>query len=148
MKHKIVLAVISLLLISCQSKNEVNLPIQGTWKLFSAILIEKGDTSITDYSKKVSFIKIINESHFAFLNHDLNNGKDSTASYSSGGGKYEIKGNKYIEHLEYCTDRAWEEHDFEFILEIKNDTLIQTGFEKVVEKGIDRLNIEKYVRLK
>lgn len=148
MKHKIVLAVISLLLISCQSKNEVNLPIQGTWKLFSAILIEKGDTSITDYSKKVSFIKIINESHFAFLNHDLNNGKDSTASYSSGGGKYEIKGNKYIEHLEYCTDRAWERHDFEFILEIKNDTLIQTGFEKVVEKGIDRLNIEKYVRLK
>lgn len=148
MKHKIVLAVISLLLISCQSKNEVNLPIQGTWKLFSAILIEKGDTSITDYSKKVSFIKIINESHFAFLNHDLNHGKDSTASYSSGGGKYEIKGNKYIEHLEYCTDRAWEEHDFEFILEIKNDTLIQTGFEKVVEKGIDRLNIEKYVRLK
>ncbi len=148
MKHKIVLAVISLLLISCQSKNEVNLPIQGTWKLFSAILIEKGDTSITDYSKKVSFIKIINDSHFAFLNHDLNHGKDSTASYSSGGGKYEIKGNKYIEHLEYCTDRAWEEHDFEFILEIKNDTLIQTGFEKVVEKGIDRLNIEKYVRLK
>lgn len=148
MKHKIVLAVISLLLISCQSKNEVNLPIQGTWKLFSAILIEKGDTSITDYSKKISFIKIINESHFAFLNHDLNHGKDSTASYSSGGGKYEIKGNKYIEHLEYCTDRAWEEHDFEFILEIKNDTLIQTGFEKVVEKGIDRLNIEKYVRLK
>ena len=148
MKHKIVLAVISFFLISCQSKKEENLPIQGTWKLFSAILIEKGDTSIIDYSKKVSFIKIINESHFAFLNHDLNNGKDSTASYSSGGGKYEIKGNKYIEHLEYCTDRAWEGHDFEFTLEIKNDTLIQTGFEKVVEKGIDQLNIEKYVLLK
>jgi hypothetical protein len=148
MKYKIVFTLISLFTFSCQSIKEENLPIQGTWKLFSAILIEKGDTSITDYSKKVSFIKIINESHFAFLNHDLNNGKDSTASYSSGGGKYEIKGNKYIEHLEYCTDRAWEGHDFEFVLEIKNDTLIQTGFEKVPEKGIDRLNIEKYVLLK
>jgi hypothetical protein len=126
----------------------VNLPIQGTWKLFSAILIEKGDTSIIDYSKKVSFIKIINESHFAFLNHDLNLGKDSTASYSSGGGKYEINGNKYIEHLEYCTDRNWEGHDFQFSLEIIGDTLIQTGIEKIESEGINRLNIEKYIKLK
>ena len=81
MKYKIVFTLISLFTFSCQSIKEENLPIQGTWKLFSAILIEKGDTSITDYSKKVSFIKIINESHFAFLNHDLNHGKDSTASF-------------------------------------------------------------------
>ncbi len=148
MKNKIVIAIITLFLFSCQSKKEKNLPIEGTWKLFSAILIEKGDTTITDYTKKVSFVKIINENHFAFLNHDLNQGKDSLASYSSGGGKYEIKGNKYTEHLEYCTDRAWEGHDFEFLIEIKNDTLTQKGFEKVVEKGIDRLNIEKYVLLK
>ena len=63
--------------------------------LFTNQGLEKGDTTVTDYTQKRSFIKIINDTHFAFLSHDLAKGKDSLASYSSGGGKYEIKGNKY-----------------------------------------------------
>ena len=56
--------------------------IEGTWKLLTGTLIEKGNTTVTDYTKGASFIKIINDSHFAFLSHDTNHGKDSTASFT------------------------------------------------------------------
>lgn len=120
----------------------------GTWKLLTGTLIEKGDTTVTDYTKNVSFIKIINDTHFAFIQHDLNHGKDSTASFSAGGGTYTLKDNNYTEHLEYCNARDWEGHDFSFTVEVKNDTLVQRGVEKIESAGIERLNIEKYVRVK
>jgi hypothetical protein len=119
----------------------------GTWKLISGTLIEKGDTTITDYTTGKSFIKVINDTHFAFLLHDLNQGKDSSAVYSSGGGTYTIADSTYTEHLEYCSDRTWEGHDFPFTITITNDTLTQHGREKVEASGIDRLNIERYVRV-
>lgn len=122
--------------------------LEGTWKLISGILIEKGDTTVTDYTKNVSFIKVINDSHFAFLQHDLNKGKDSTASFSAGGGAYTLKDTAYTEKLEYCTAREWEGNEFHFTISIQNDTLVQRGVEKVEAAGVERLNIEKYVRVK
>ncbi|MEO5684233.1 MAG: hypothetical protein ABIQ88_16450 [Chitinophagaceae bacterium] len=126
-----------------------SLPIAGTWQLISGTTIEKGDTSVTDYTKTLSFIKIINSTHFAFLKHDLTKGKDSaTAAFGSGGGAYSITDSLYTEHLEYCNDRQWEDNDFTFTVTIQNDTLIQSGIEKVDNAGVNRLNIEKYVRIK
>ena len=147
-------AVLLMLLISCNSSTQqddtkkVALPIEGTWKLLTGITIEKGDSTVTDYTKDRSFIKIINSSHFAFQGHDLNKGKDSTAFFSSGSGSYELKDSNYTEHLEYCSDRAWEGNDFHFTVSISNDTLIQQGIEKIDSIGVDRINIEKYIRVK
>ena len=62
------------------------MPIVGSWQLISGTLIEKGDTTVTDYTKNKSFIKIINATHFAFLQHDLSKGKNADSSFSSGGG--------------------------------------------------------------
>ena len=154
MKIIFLLAIVIAFSISCNQsletdevKNEENAMI-GTWKLLSGTLIEKGDTTVTDYTKKLSFIKIINKTHFAFLQHDLKKGKDSVAVFVAGGGKYSIKDSLYTEQLEYCTAREWEGNDFEFTISIKNDTLIQEGIEKVESAGINRINIEKYVRVK
>ena len=122
--------------------------IQGTWRLLQGTVIEKGDTIVTDHTKNTSFIKIINDTHFAFLQHDLNKGKDSVPVFVSGGGSYSIKDSSYKEHLEYCSAREWEGNDFEFTIGIKNDTLIQQGIEKVESAGVNRINIEKYVRVK
>lgn len=122
-------------------------PIQGTWKLISGTLIENNDTVITDYTKDKSFIKVINATHFSFMGHDLNKGKDSSAFFSSGGGKYELHDNAYTEHLEYCNAREWEGNDFHFTVSISNDTLIQQGIEKIDSIGVNRLNIEKYIRM-
>ncbi len=136
----------SVMLISCENQKST-LPIVGTWQLISGTLVEKNDTTVTDYTKNKKFIKIINGSHFAFLGHDLTKGKDSTAFFSSGGGTYSLDGNTYTENLEFCNDRVWEHNSFPFTITISNDTLVQKGIEKVDSTGINRLNIEKYVRV-
>ncbi|MDB5012746.1 MAG: hypothetical protein JWQ25_948 [Daejeonella sp.] len=123
-------------------------PIIGTWKMISSTLIEKGDTTNTEFSKDLSFIKIINDSHFAFLQHDLRKGKDSIAVYSSGGGTYVLAGNTYTEHLEYCSAREWEGNDFKFTITLNGDTLIQKGIEVVESAGVNRENTERYIRMK
>lgn len=135
------------LMVSCDTPATETRPIVGTWKLLTGTIIENGDTTVTDYTQGKSFIKIINDSHFAFMLHDLNSGKDSTAIFGSGGGKYDLTGNTYTEHLEYCTDRQWEGHDFSFTVTISNDTLIQQGIEKIESAGVNRMNVERYVRL-
>jgi hypothetical protein len=141
-----------ILLVSCGKKissdSKSMVPLTGTWKLISGTLIENGDTTVTGYTKNVSFIKIINDTHFAFLQHDLTGGKDSSAVFVAGGGRYTLADSIYTEHLEYCNDRVWEGNDFSFVVTVKNDTLIQRGIEKVKEAGIDRMNIEMYVREK
>lgn len=151
---RIGLIIILSALLACAAKDkngeakQTLLPIAGTWKLISGTTIEKGDTTDTDYTKNISFIKIINDTHFAFLKHDLNKGDDFPVAFGSGGGSYSLKDSLYTEHLEFCSDREWEGNDFDFTIIIKNDTLIQRGIEKVENAGINRLNIEKYVRLK
>ncbi len=102
---------IVVILIGCLGKKDGDnsksgiTPIAGTWKLLTGTLLEKGDTVITNYTKNISFIKIINDTHFAFLQHDLNKGKDSVPVYVSGGGTYSLNDSTYIEHLEYCSAR-------------------------------------------
>ena len=136
------------LIMACLSCKQQAISVEGTWQLFSATLIEKGDTTVTDYTKNARMIKIINETHFSFLNHDLSHGKDSTnALFSAGGGRYTLDGNRYTEFLEYCNAREWEGHEFKFDLTLRNDTLIQQGVEKLENLNIERLNIEKYVRV-
>ncbi|MGZ8541396.1 MAG: hypothetical protein ACXWV6_12145 [Chitinophagaceae bacterium] len=152
MKQRIAITLIIGLLVSCETKTnniESSMPhIEGTWELISGTTIVKDDTTFTDYTKGQKMIKVINSSHFAFLRHDLNKGKDSTAIFDSGGGRYTLTGDQYTEHLDYCNHREWEGHSFNFKVAVKNDTLIQSGTEKVEEAGIDRIIIEKYFRVK
>lgn len=126
-----------------------SLPIEGTWLLLSETKIEKGDTIFTPASKDIPMVKILNKSHFTFLRHDLQKGKDSTSAlFVAGGGRYELQGDQYTEHLEYCSARDWENNDFHFTVTIQGDTLVQQGQEKVEGTDIDRVIIEKYSRVK
>jgi len=153
MKLITVILFLYIFLISCDTKMDVEKPVgvrnplEGTWKLISGTIIQGGDTTNTDYTKNKSFIKIINQNHFSFVDHDLNKGKDSLANYTSGAGAYTFKDSTYTEHLEYCSDRAWEGNDFTFTILIRDDTLTQTGIEKIEKLGVNRLNIERYKRL-
>jgi hypothetical protein len=153
MKRRIEFILISFILVSCGKGTEdktaklTSNQINGTWQLVKAILIDKGDTTVTDYTKNISFIKVINETHFAFLQHDLNKGKDS-AVFVAGGGTYSLKDSLYTEQLEYCSAREWEGNDFDFTIALRGDTLIQSGVEKVVSAGVNRINIEKYIKVK
>ena len=137
------------LCVSCsnQVKQENKIPLEGTWRLLSGKTIAQNDTTFTDYTHGQKTIKIINANHFSFLRHDLNKGVDSTAVFVAGGGKYTLKGNTYTEHLEYCNFREWEDNTFEFGVSINNDTLIQTGIEKIEDLGVDHIIIETYIRM-
>ena len=154
MKLRIICALLVALTWSCDSRKNTNPGeqeaslLEGTWQLVSGTIIENGDTTVTNYSGNLSMIKVINATHFAFLNHDLKKGKDSTAVFGAGGGVYTLEGNQYTEYLEYCNAREWEGNTFQFTVTIQGDTLTQRGTEKVENLGLERLNIEKYTRLK
>lgn len=142
------LAIVGLL--SCSTKNEKKkdsgLDIQGTWQLLSATTIENGTSQTTDYSGKLKMIKMFNNTHFAFLKHSLN--PKDTSSFDAGGGSFVLDKDDYTEHLEYYKNKDWEGKTFKFKLAINNDTLIQKGVEKVEKAGVDRVIIEKYIKLK
>lgn len=90
MRIKIVFVILVMSILSCTTQNSKpsHTMLEGTWQLISGTLIEKGNTIVTDYTKNTSFIKIINDTHFAFLQHDLKKGQDTTAVFVSGGGHY------------------------------------------------------------
>ncbi len=140
-----------MLLISCINENstssENHHPIVGTWKLVTGMIIQDGDTTITDYTRGQEMIKIINDTHFAFLRHDLNAPDDSSKLFVAGGGTYTLEGNRYIEHLEYFTLREWEGNQFVLEYSINGDTLITRGVEEVKELKVSYYNIEKYYRV-
>jgi hypothetical protein len=130
------------------TQQPAGIPLAGTWRLISGATITKGDTAVTDYTRGMSMIKIINGSHFAFLKHKQEAPKDSSNQFDGGGGSYTLDGNTYTEHLDYYGDRNWEGKTFTFTVSISNDTLTQKGIEKVEGAGVDHEIIERYVRLK
>lgn len=138
---------LSLLFATCTKVEKPDqLPLVGTWELIAANTIEK-DSMFSTFDPHRSMIKIINSTHFAFLNHAIQ--QDSvSAPYYAGGGRYTLVDSIYTEQLDYFNDKVWEGHTFEFVVTIRNDTLIQQGVEKVEGLGIDRVIIEKYKRVK
>ena len=122
--------------------------INGTWRLLSGTTITRGDSTVTDYTKDQSMVKIVNDTYFAFLRHGLGKARDSAGMYDAGGGRYTLKGNQYTEYLDYYNDKNWEGKKFDFTVSVNNDTLVQRGVEKVEKENVDRVIIEKYLRIK
>jgi hypothetical protein len=146
------LLIITTFISSCTSNNDrkeaENTRIKGTWKLISGTKIAKGLRTFTDYTKDQNMIKIINDTHFAFLKHNLKPDAEGRNNFDAGGGRYKLAGEQYTEYLDYYHDKNWEGKTFTFKVSIKNDTLIQTGIEKIEAAGIDQTIIEKYLKVK
>mgnify|MGYP001827430807 CR=1 FL=1 len=117
--------------------------IEGTWKLTYAEIRENDSVQVKDLSS-TDFIKIINKSHFAFFNQD----RGTDENFTAGAGTYEFDGSNYVENLDFINYLDYRGHSFSFGVEIKADSLIQQGQEKIEESGINRYILEKYVRVK
>jgi len=120
----------------------------GSWQLLSSVYIKK-DTVIHNDLPGTSMIKILNDTHFAFMQHTVDK-TDTTGIFGGGGGAYTLKDNQYTEHVEYCSARSYEGNDFEFTIEFHGDTLVQSGVEKLKEIGAggeDLHLVEKYLRI-
>lgn len=153
MKLLLLLAFSALALASCTNQTETKKaasgqPINGTWKLISAKVITKGDTVNTFPVENQEMIKQFNDTHFSFFKHDINKGKGKTAIFDSGSGTYTLNGDNYEEHLQYCNYRDWENLKFNFTVNIKNDTLVQRGIEKIDSLNVNHEIVETYVKLK
>ncbi|ASZ11909.1 hypothetical protein KTO58_15300 [Chitinophaga pendula] len=121
--------------------------LNGSYRLLNSWQIKNGDTLNTTPPAGLETIKLFNDNHFAFFSHDLNKGKDSAATFGAGSGTYQLSGNEYKEHLQFCSYREWENRDFSFQLEIKQDTLIQKGIEKIDSLQVNHEIIEVYVKM-
>ena len=135
-----------LLSVACQNNKPSTIDLNATWQLVSGTTITKGVSVVTDYTKNQKMLKIINGTHFAFLKHSTQ--KDSALNFDAGGGSYTLVGDQYTEHLDFYNDRNWEGKAFKFTVSLNNDTLIQKGLEKVEKENIDRIIIEKYLKVK
>lgn len=127
---------------------ETSMSMEGTWRLLSVLTIEGEDSLLTNYTDGVKGIKMLNETHFAFFQHDLHHGKERDSLYVSGGGTYTYVDGIYTEHLEYCNFRVYENNTFSFEVTITGDRLVQRGEEEVAEAGVSKYIIETYVREK
>lgn len=151
MKNTLLQLVTLLLIFSCSEKKEIEPTIdlvqknniEGSWKLVYAH-IEENDSIQVKNLAKADFIKIINADHFAFFNQD----KGSSENFVAGGGTYTYDGKDYVETLDFISAVDYRGHVFPFKAEVKGDSLIQQGHEKIEEAGLDRYILEKYIRIK
>ncbi|MDR6943264.1 hypothetical protein [Mucilaginibacter pocheonensis] len=153
MKVKFCLLISLIVATSCRQKEtksdkKPDQPLIGSWHLISSKSITKGDTTVTTPPKDQEMVKIFNGTDFAFFTHDLKKGKVDKPVFDSGSGTYTLQGNNYSEHLAYCNYRDWENRDFKFTVQFKNDTLVQTGIEKIDSLKIDHEIIETYVKMR
>ena len=120
----------------------------STYRLIRSEMIRGADTSYTVVdSNAMEMIKMFNETHFAFFNHNKGGTRDSVQQFTAGGGRYELKDDNYTEHLDYCNYREWEGRSFHFKLRFIQDTLIQEGTEDIPELGIKQQIKEVYIRV-
>jgi len=143
MKRGITLFTILLVLCNCTKKEALETRIEGTWKMIAAQTFE-GDSIKHKDLTNTTFIKIINKNHFAFFNQENN----SNANFYGGAGTYTLQGKYYTETLNFTAVEAIKNHRFSFTVEFKGDTLIQSGFEKIEEAGINIHITETYIKLK
>ena len=141
---------IIILFIGCSKKtqssesvnNSTKSKIEGSWKLVYADIKENDSLQIKDLSN-TDFIKIINADHFAFFNQK----RGSSDEFMAGGGTYTFNGSDYTETLNFINAPSYRGHEFPFKVEIKGDSLIQQGHEKIEAAGLDRFILEKYIRI-
>ncbi len=153
MQSKFILWLLALTCVACAKDtvkdNSILKEHVGTWQLvFKSTSLK--DSVTYDVMEGVKTIKIINGTHFSFFTHELPNNTDSLAApvFVAGAGSYTLNGNVYKEFLEYCNFRKWENISFTFQLEVKGDSLIQSGVEEVKELNVSQTIVEKYIRIK
>jgi len=151
MKNTVILLFTLVLLSSCSENKREEIkttsaeksPIEGSWKLVYADITENDSVQVKDLNNN-DFIKIINKTHFAFFNQD----RGTSENYVAGAGTYKFDGEDYIETLDFIPTVEYRNHVFPFKVEIKGDSLIQHGHEKIEEANLDRYILEKYIRIK
>jgi hypothetical protein len=135
---------ISIIIGSCTQQKSS--PIEGAWKLVYYQNVQR-DSILHKFPGNLTMndIKMWSKGYFLWIGRYK---KDTTFLDGFAGGPYKLEGNRYEEHLQFFTVKSLVGTTVKMLLEIRNDTLIQTW--PVDNKGlIDKSNFkeEKYIRL-
>ncbi len=124
--------------------------LKGSWKLVSSVYI-KNDTVMHNDLPGTSMMKILNDTHFAFLQHTVDKA-DTTGVFAGGGGTYtSARRSLHRDPGVVAAHATHEGNAFEFTIAFHGDTLIQEGVENLKELGAGEENlhlVEKYLRIK
>lgn len=136
---------ISMIILGCTPKKSI--PIEGAWQLVQSQAVTKdlqGNVIPLDYHPV--FTKMWSESHFSFIGQWK---RDATIIDFYGGGTYKLEGNRYEENILYHFNKDAVGQTVKMLLELRNDTLIQT-YPVDVNGQINKSDyyVEKYIRLK
>jgi hypothetical protein len=145
MKTKMILLfAVMLLTVSCNSPKS---PIVGAWKMVSMQFIDSGKLVGTypNDTLKGSDVKVWTEDYQEFVG-EMTTPKDTMNNY--GGGKYTLVGNHYTEYLDYFPVKSAVGTSNKMLLEVKNDTLVQSYPTDENFKLGKSYRVEKYIRVK
>ena len=146
MKKTIFLTLIIALIIGGCTQQVSKLP-QGAWQYVqSQRVINDSVVNMFPVKYSGSDIKMWSEKHFLVVGRFK---IDTTFMDNYVGGTYKLEGNRYEESILYHVNKNAVGLKVKMLLELKNDTLIQTF--PVDDKGIPVKGgyyIEKYIRLK
>ncbi|MEI7526719.1 MAG: hypothetical protein WCJ95_20390 [Mariniphaga sp.] len=123
-----------------------NPSIDGTWKLVEFRTVT-GSSQVIDFPGKnyMDITKIWSGNHFMCVGRTK---VDTTVSDMYGTGTYKLEGNRYEENVKLLFYKPWEGQTIKMLLEIKNDTLIQTYPVDAKGQMEKEAWIEKYIRVK
>jgi hypothetical protein len=111
--------IITLIIGSCTQEKKS--PIEGTWKLVSA---KTANGAIFPIDYQGSQIKMFTKGYFAYFGH-FGTGDSLTVVNHSGGGPYKFEGNRCEVIREYYYTESLVGTTGRWLIEIRNDTLIQ-----------------------
>jgi hypothetical protein len=117
--NNFVLSCIVILFLSGSCAQE-QLSVEGAWRWVKADYSLDLETSPVD--NEGSITKFWTKGHFSFIGQLKS---DNFAEDRFGWGTYELDGNRYIEHIEFHYQDAYQGQSVRMILEIRNDTLVQ-----------------------
>jgi hypothetical protein len=145
MKTKLILLFpVILLIVSCNSSKS---PVVGAWKMVSMQFFDSGKLVGTypNDTIKGSQTKVWTDNYQEFVGESITP-KDTMNNY--GGGKYIFVGNHYTEYLDYFPVKSVVGTSTKMLLEMKNDTIIQSYPTDENFKLGKSYRVEKYIRVK
>jgi hypothetical protein len=139
--------IISLVIGSCTQ--EKNSPIEGTWQLvFSQAIAGDTISEILPGDYTGSQVKTWTKNYVIWVGH-YTRLIDTVTIDNYGGGTYKLEGDKFEEMVQYHLYKSNVGTTKRMLLEIRNDTLIQTWpADNDWKINKSSYNVEKYVRLK
>jgi hypothetical protein len=143
MKKAVFFSLVALISVLACNREERKSSMEGAWRLTYAKSTDTDDAYPTNI--KGEQIKMFSKEYFTFCGHfEI----DTISQDSYGWGTYTIDGNKYTESVKLHSSKSSIGQSYRMLLEVRNDTLIQTWPTDENWKLQENYSTEKYVRLK